>query len=93
MRIGLITASMSIPEARSLKDKRSVLRSLKDRMLNKMNVSVAEVGRQDEWRFSELASVTVASESKIVQARIADVEKMLRSNPRIVLTNVSTEMM
>jgi hypothetical protein len=37
--------------------------------------------------------VTVAAESKIVQARIADVEKMLRSNPRIVLTNVCTEMM
>ena len=68
MRIGLITASMSIPEARSLKDKLSVLRSLKDRMMNKMNVSVAEVGRQDEWKFSELAVVTVAAESKIVQS-------------------------
>lgn len=93
MRIGLVTACMSIPEARSLKDKRSVLRSLKDRMMNKMNVSVAEVGRQDEWKFCELAVVTVAAESKVVQSRISDVEKMLRSNPRIVLTNISTEML
>ena len=93
MRIGLVTACMSIPEARSLKDKRSVLRSLKDRMMNKMNVSVAEVGRQDEWKFCELAVVTVAAESKVVQSRISDGEKILRSNPRIVLTNISTEML
>ncbi len=93
MRIGLVTVNLSIPEARSLKDKRSVLRSLKDRMLNKMNVSVAEVGRQNEWKFCELAVVTVAAESKMVQSRIADVERMLRSNPRIVVTHISTEML
>jgi uncharacterized protein YlxP (DUF503 family) len=47
MVIGLVTATVSIPEAQSLKDKRSVLRSLKDRVAGRMNVSVAEVGKQD----------------------------------------------
>ena len=93
MIIGLVTASISIPEARSLKDKRSVLRSLKDRALNKMNVSVAEVGRQDEWRFAELAFVTVAAQSKVVQSRVSDISSFLRSNPRLVLTDLHTEML
>ena len=93
MIIGVVTAKISIPEARSLKDKRSVLRSLKDRAISKMNVSVAETGRQDEWRFSELAFVTVAADSHIVQSRISEISKYLRSNPRYVLIDLHTQML
>jgi len=92
MVIGLVTASISIPEAHSLKDKRSVLRSLKDRVLNKMNVSVAEVGKQDAWQFSDLAFVTVAAEASVVQSRMSEISEFLRSNPRYVLLTVHTEM-
>ena len=92
MVIGVITASISIPESHSLKDKRSVLRSLKDRIRNTMNVSVAEVGKQDVWQFSELAFVTVAAASDVVQSRISELNSFLRSNPRYVLLNLHTEM-
>ena len=91
MVIGLVTASISIPEAHSLKDKRSVLRSLKDRILNKMNVSVAEVGKQDAWQYSELAFVTVAAEHDVVQSRMSDLSEILRANPRYVLVTLHTE--
>jgi len=92
MIIGVVKARISIPEAQSLKDKRSVLRSLKDRVINKMNVSVAEVGNQDTWKFSELAFVTVAAESLVVQSRLAKISSTLRSNPRYVLVDLHTEM-
>ena len=92
MVIGLVTASISIPEAQSLKDKRSVLRSLKDRILNKMNVSVAEVGKQDAWQYSEMAFVTVAAEQDVVQSRMSDLSEILRSNPRYVLLSLHTEL-
>jgi hypothetical protein len=93
MVIGIVSITISIPEARSLKDKRSVIRSLKDRIVQRMNVSVAEVGRQDEWRFSELAFVTVAANSTIVQSRVADISKAVRSDPRYVLVHLNTEML
>jgi uncharacterized protein YlxP (DUF503 family) len=93
MIIGLLTVHISIPEARSLKDKRSVLRSMKDRILNRMNVSVAEVGRQDEWNYADMAFVTVAAESEIVQGRISELSEVLRSNPRWVLIDMKTEML
>ncbi len=93
MIIGVVTARISIPGARSLKDKRSVLRSLKDRILNKMNVSVAEVGSQDQWQYSEMAFVTVGASSEIVQSRISDLNKALHSNPRYVLMDLRTEIM
>lgn len=93
MIIGVVTASISIPHAQSLKDKRAVLRSLKDRFINRMNVSVAEVGRQDAWKHAEMAFVTVAGESSVVQQRIAEISAALRSDPRYVLVNLNTELL
>jgi uncharacterized protein len=92
MVIGIVTVRISIPEARSLKDKRSVIRSLKDRIVHHMNVSAAEIGHQDVWNLSELAFVTVAAESAIVQKRISELSTALRSNPRYVLLHLSTEL-
>ena len=91
MVIGLLEVSISIPEANSLKEKRSVIRGLRDRILNKMNVSVAEVGRHDEHKFADFAFVTVSAENKITQKRISKLVELLQSNPRWVLLNVKTE--
>lgn len=93
MIIGLVTARISIPHANSLKDKRSVIRSLKDRAVNKMNVSIGEVGEQDAWKTSELAFVTVAANSEIVQSRISKISQFLQSDPRFVLITLHTEML
>jgi hypothetical protein len=93
MIIGVVTARISIPEARSLKDKRSVLRSLKDRIVNKMNISVAEIGNQDEWNFSEMAFVTVAATTEVVQQRISELSTALRADPRYVLLGLQTELL
>jgi uncharacterized protein YlxP (DUF503 family) len=82
---------MSLPEARSLKDKRMVLRSVRDRIRNKMNISVAEVGKQDLWRSAEMAFVTVANEKQVVEKRLAEVSNLLRSNPRLVILDIYTE--
>lgn len=91
MTIGLLEVSISIPEASSLKEKRSVIRSLRDRILNKMNVSVAEVGKQDQWKYADLAFVTVSAEREISQQRISKLVELLQSNPRWVLLTVHTE--
>lgn len=91
MVIGCLQASLSIPAAQSLKDKRMVLRSLKDRMMNKMNISVAEVGKQDVWKSAVIAVVTVAAEREVVDRRLADVADFIRSNPEIVLIDYMTE--
>jgi uncharacterized protein YlxP (DUF503 family) len=93
MVIGVVSASISIPEARSLKDKRSVIRGMKDRALNKMNVSVAEVDKQDMWNYADMAFVTVAATSEIVQNRISEISQFLRSDPRYVLLTIRTEML
>lgn len=85
MVIGLLQATLSIPDAHSLKDKRMVLRSLKDRTMNKWNVSVAEVDRQDVWQSAVLAFVTVAAHKDVVEKRLSEIASHLRCDPRYVL--------
>ncbi|UCH62389.1 MAG: DUF503 domain-containing protein [Fidelibacterota bacterium] len=91
MHIALLSAGISIPEAHSLKDKRRVVKSLKDRTVNHMNVSVAEVGQQEVWNRAELAFVTVAAEKRIVERRLSEIAERLERNHEWVLMEVRTE--
>jgi uncharacterized protein YlxP (DUF503 family) len=91
MHIGLLQAALSIPDAYSLKDKRRVIKSLKDRVVSKMNVSVAEVGRQEVWNRAELAFVTVAAEKTVVEKRLSEITQRLEQNQDWILLEMKTE--
>ncbi|MBC8235200.1 DUF503 domain-containing protein [bacterium] len=64
MRIGICTFYLMIPDSQSLKDKRQVLKSLKDQMRNKFNVSIAEVDAQNHHRQATLGVVCVANDTQ-----------------------------
>ena len=64
--VGLCTVELFIPESQSLKDKRQVLLSLKDRLREKFNLSVAEVDGQDLWQKAVLGLACVANEGRYV---------------------------
>ena len=49
MPVGLLTLELHLPDAQSLKDKRQVLRSLKDKLRAHFNVAVAELDFEDTW--------------------------------------------
>ena len=89
--IGLLELDISIPDSRSLKDKRSVIRSVKDRTVHRMNVSVAEVGQQDVWKHAQLAFVTVAATRAVVDKRLSELSVILQGNPRYVVLDLRTE--
>ena len=72
MVVALLSVELHIPGSRSLKDKRMVLRGVKDR-LKKFNVSVAEVDYQDLWQRAGLAVVTVSSSQAHADAELAAV--------------------
>ena len=62
MVIGVCTLELSIPTANSLKDKRSVVKSVAARLRNEFNIAVAEVDMLDSWRTATIAVVTVSSD-------------------------------
>jgi len=64
-----------MPHAHSLKDKRHVVKSLKDRLRNKFNVSVAEIDYHDLWQSALLAAVTVSSSRGHAEQVLRSVEK------------------
>jgi uncharacterized protein YlxP (DUF503 family) len=70
--VALLSVELHIPGARSLKDKRMVLRGVKDR-LKKFNVSVAEVDYQDLWQRAGLDVVTVSTSRAHADAELAAV--------------------
>ncbi len=66
MPVGLLTLELHIPDAQSLKDKRQVLRSLKDKLRRQFNVAVAELDHHDAWQRSVVGVVTLSNEEKHV---------------------------
>jgi uncharacterized protein len=60
--IGVLTLELWVEASHSLKDKRQVVRSLKDRLREKFNVSVAEIDGLDSWQNAVVAVATVSSD-------------------------------
>jgi uncharacterized protein YlxP (DUF503 family) len=73
MPVGLLTLELHIAEAQSLKDKRQILRSLKDRLRAKFNVAVAELDFEDKWQHSMVGVVTLANEEQVVEESLQHV--------------------
>jgi hypothetical protein len=71
MIVGLCTVELFIPNGHSLKGKRQVLLSVKDRLRDRFNVSVAEVGEQDLWQKAVLGIACVANDRTYVN-RVLD---------------------
>jgi uncharacterized protein YlxP (DUF503 family) len=63
MAIGLLTLEIHIPDSRSLKDKRQVLRSLKDRLRGRFNVAVAELDHQESWQRAQVGIVSLSNDA------------------------------
>ena len=70
--VGLLSLELHFPGSRSLKDKRAVLRSVKDR-LRKLNVACAEIDHHDLLQRSSLAVAAVGSEQHLVQQSLSSV--------------------
>lgn len=60
--IGVLTLEIHVEHSHSLKDKRQVVKSLKDRLRERFNVSVAEIDHLDSWQNSVVAAVTVSND-------------------------------
>ncbi|HEY6972955.1 MAG TPA: DUF503 domain-containing protein [Nitrospiraceae bacterium] len=81
--VGLCTVELFIPDSQSLKDRRQVLLSLKDRLRDKFNLSVAEVGEQDLWQKAVLGLACVANETRYVNQVLEQALNVIRATPAV----------
>lgn len=73
--IAVLTLEVRVEDSHSLKDKRHVVKGLKDRLRHRFNVSVAEIDGQDSWQRAVLAAVTVSGDRVHAEQVIQAVEK------------------
>ena len=93
MTVGLCTVELFIPDGHSLKEKRQVLQSLKTRLRDKFNLSVAEVGDQDLWQKAILGMACVANESAHVNQVLDYAVNLIQSVPVIQLVRSRIELL
>jgi len=89
--VGLITWDLHLDGCRSLKEKRHVLKSLKDRLHNRFNVSAAETAHHDLWQRAELTACVVSNERGHAQSVLQEADRLVEaaSGARIVDTSTS----
>lgn len=69
MTIGVLTFELHLPQARSLKDKRQVVRSVKERLRARHNVAISELEEHgDVWQRASIAVVSVAGHRDVLDA-------------------------
>jgi uncharacterized protein YlxP (DUF503 family) len=92
MTVGVLELRLVIRQAQSLKDKRRVVRSLKDRLRDRFGVSVAEVELQDDRQQAVLGVAVVGGDESVLGGVLNKVVDFVRLNPDAVLCDYSVEM-
>ena len=78
MIVGTLKLRFVLRESHSLKDKRRVIKSLKDTLSNKFNISVAETDEQDVWQTAEIGVAAVGTDTPFVQSVLTQVVNYAR---------------
>jgi uncharacterized protein YlxP (DUF503 family) len=81
MIVGSLRFRLLLRESRSLKDKRQVVNSIKDRLRGGFNVSVAEVESQDNRQLAVLGVAMVGNEARHVRTTLEQIVEALRRHP------------
>lgn len=79
------TWQLSLPGCSSLKEKRSVVRSLKDRLQSRFHLSVAETGHQDVLTRAELSVALVASDRRLAETIMDKADRLVQESGRALI--------
>lgn len=75
MPIGVLTLDIHLPDAHSLKEKRLVIRKIKDRLRARFNVAVAELDHQELWQRAVVGVVSISSDRANLQKVLEAVQR------------------
>jgi uncharacterized protein YlxP (DUF503 family) len=91
MVVAVLEIALSIPHSASLKDKRRVLKSVKDRVHSRFNVSIAEIGDQDLWKSARLGIAVISSDSAYANGVISKIQDLFNGLRDAVVTECTLE--
>jgi len=91
MIVAVLKISLSIPQADSLKDKRRIVKSIKDKLRNKYNISIAEIGDQDIWKTARLGVAIVSNDSAYANGVISRIQDICGNLRDAIMTECELE--
>ncbi len=91
--VGLLTVELYVTDATTLKDKRQVVKSLIDRISDRFNVSIAEVGHLNSCRRALLAAAAVGNETAHVSRLTDAVLRFIEADPRAAVAHAEVEVL
>jgi uncharacterized protein YlxP (DUF503 family) len=92
MVVGICTVELFLPNNGSLKDKRRIVKSIKDRMKQRFNVSVAEIDDQELWQKTVLGIACVSNDKGHINQTLDRVVGMIRTTPMVEVVEYHLEM-
>jgi len=90
MLLGVCTINLYFPDSHSLKDKRSVVKSLKLRINNNFNVSVSEINDYNLWKNTTLGIACIGNEKRYINSVLNEVIKLIENQNKLQLINFKT---
>jgi uncharacterized protein len=91
MIVGTLRVRLLLREARTLKDKRQVVKSIKDKLQNHFNIAVAEVEALDQPRLAVLGVAAVGTEAHPLKQTLGQIVEALRCHPVAELLDSEVE--
>lgn len=89
--VGLLCVRLIIRNARTLKEKRRVIKSLKDRVKNNFNVSISETGVLDNCQYSNMGIAMVGNDKQYVNSTLSNLINMFECAPSFELAGYRME--
>ncbi len=91
MIVGLITWELHLDACHSLKEKRRIVKSLKDRLHQRFNVSAAETDHQDVWQRAEVSACVVSTDRRHAEQVLREADRLVdgAAGARIVDSSTS----
>jgi len=93
MIVGILTLEVAVAGAMSLKDKRRAVKSLKDRLAHRHNISIAETDFLDEHRRAEIGIAMVSNDSRFVESCLSKIVDEVRATRTVGLVDYAIELL
>ena len=92
MVVGILSIKVVMRSSHSLKDKRRIIKSLKDKTRNKFNVSVSEIEDQDNLKCSKIGVAMVGTDRQYVNSKLSSIISSFRFFPQAELVDYELDL-
>ena len=92
MTVGSCKIELRIPESRSLKAKRRIVKSLRDRVRSRFNIGIAEVDRLDDWQRATLGVTAVSNDPRLVDETLSKVVNWIEASGEVLVVDYEIDL-